>query len=73
MSDVGTIRGDFTIDSYAISSLDERAVRNLVHCSDNPDDAEREIKIWFDEKELVQYRLIAEQVLYDVNLDGILE
>lgn len=73
LSDVGTIRGDFTIDSYAISSLDERAVRNLVHCSDNPDDAEREIKIWFDEKELIQYRLIAEQVLYDVNLDGILE
>ena len=73
LSDVGTIRGDFTIDSYALSSLDERAVRNLVHCSDNPEDAEREIRIWFDEKELIQYRLVAEQVLYDVNLDGILE
>lgn len=73
LSDVGTIRGDFTLDSYALSSLDNRAVRNLVHCSDNPVDAEREIKIWFAESELVSYRLIAEQVLYDVNLDGILE
>lgn len=73
MSDVGTIRGDFTLDSYALSSIDNRAVRNLVHCSDNPIDAEREIKIWFVESELIEYRLVAEQVLYDVNLDGILE
>ncbi len=72
-SDVGTIRGDFTIDSYALSSLDERAVRNLVHCSDNPEDAAREIQIWFSEAELISYRLLAESMLYDVNLDGILE
>ena len=72
-SDVGTIRGDFTVDSYALSSIDNRAVRNLVHCSDSPEEAEREIPLWFDESESVSYRLIQEQVLYDVNLDGILE
>ncbi|MCW1888409.1 MAG: nucleoside-diphosphate kinase [Candidatus Moranbacteria bacterium] len=72
-SDVGTIRGDFTVDSYALSSIDNRAVRNLVHCSDSPEEAEREIPLWFDESDPVSYRLIQEQVLYDVNLDGILE
>ena len=72
-SDVGTIRGDLTVDSYALSSLDNRAVRNLIHCSDSPEEAEREIPLWFDAKELVAYRLVQEQVLYDVNLDGILE
>ncbi len=72
-SDVGTIRGDFTIDSYDLSGVDERAVRNLIHCSDCPEEAERETKIWFDEKELINYRLVGEQILYDVNLDGILE
>ncbi len=72
-SDVGTIRGDLTVDSYALSSLDNRAVRNLIHCSDSPEEAEREIKIWFDEKEIIKYRLVSEQILYDVNLDGILE
>ncbi|HET8581433.1 MAG TPA: nucleoside-diphosphate kinase [Candidatus Paceibacterota bacterium] len=72
-SDVGTIRGDFTLDSYALSNLDERAVRNLVHCSDEPATAEREIGLWFKESELLSYRLIQEQILYDVNLDGILE
>jgi nucleoside-diphosphate kinase len=72
-SDVGTIRGDFTVDSYALSSLDNRAVRNLIHCSDSPEEADREIPIWFDAAEMVSYRLVQEQVLYDVNLDGILE
>ena len=72
-SDVGTVRGDFTVDSYALSSLDNRAVRNLVHCSDSPEEAEREIPIWFEKNELINYRLVGEQILYDVNLDGILE
>lgn len=72
-SDVGTIRGDFTIDSYELSTLDDRGVRNLIHCSGNADEAEVEIPIWFDENEILKYRLVQEQILYDVNLDGILE
>ncbi|MFA6105398.1 MAG: nucleoside-diphosphate kinase [Patescibacteria group bacterium] len=72
-SDVGTIRGDFTLDSYDLASGSERAVRNLIHCSDQPAEAEREIAIWFKPAEIVKYRQIQEEVLYDVNLDGILE
>ncbi len=72
-SDVGTIRGDFTLDSYALAGVDDRAVRNLIHCSDKPEEAEREIKLWLNDKDIIDYRLVAEQILYDVNLDGILE
>lgn len=72
-SDIGTIRGDFVLDSYATSDGDNRAVRNLVHASGSAKEAEKEIKLWFKAAELVSYRLIAEQILYDVNLDGILE
>lgn len=72
-SDVGTIRGDFTIDSYGISNVDGRAVRNLIHCTDKPEEAEKEIGIWFKPEELVDYRLVQEAILYDVNIDGILE
>jgi len=72
-SDIGTIRGDYAIDSYQIANQDERAVRNLIHCSEDPKEAEREIKIWFDEDEIIAYRHVGEQMLYDVNLDGILE
>lgn len=72
-SDVGTIRGDFTIDSYGISAIDDRAVRNLIHCSDTPENAETEINLWFAPEEIIAYRLVGDQILYDVNLDGILE
>ncbi len=72
-SDVGTIRGDFTLDSYDLAGANERAVRNLIHCSDKPEEAEREIAIWFRNEEIIKYRLVAEEILYDVNLDGILE
>lgn len=72
-SDVGTIRGDFVLDSYQMSDVDGRAVRNLVHASGSVEEAEAEIKHWFKKDELLNYRLVQEQILYDVNLDGILE
>lgn len=72
-SDVGTIRGDFVLDSYQLGDLDGRSVRNLIHASGTVEEAEIEIKHWFSDKEIVDYRLIQEGILYDVNLDGILE
>ncbi|HOK17427.1 MAG TPA: nucleoside-diphosphate kinase [Candidatus Paceibacterota bacterium] len=72
-SDVGTIRGDFTIDSYEVADIDGRAVRNLIHASSSVWEAEKEIEIWFKNEELISYRLVGEAILYDVNLDGILE
>lgn len=72
-SDVGTIRGDFVLDSYIMSDNDKRACRNLVHASGSVKESEAEIKHWFKEEELINYRLVSEQILYDVNLDGILE
>ena len=72
-SDVGTIRGDLTLDSYELSNQDGRAVRNLIHCSDEASEAIREINLWLKEEDIFNYRSIAEQILYDVNLDGILE
>lgn len=72
-SDVGTIRGDYVLDSYQMSDSDGRSVRNLVHASGSKEEAEKEINHWFKENELIKYRLVQEQILYDVNLDGLLE
>ncbi len=69
-SDVGTIRGDYTVDSFAHATYEDRAVRNLVHQSESPEEAEREIKIWFDADEIVQYTTAQERVLYDVDTDS---
>lgn len=72
-SDVGTIRGDFVLDSYQMSDHDKRAVRNLIHASGSVKEVDNEIDHWFDKGELVDYKLVQEQIIYDVNLDGILE
>jgi nucleoside-diphosphate kinase len=72
-ADIGTIRGDFVMDSYEMSDADGRAVRNLVHASGDKEEAKEEIDLWFDDEELVDYSIVQEKILYDVNLDGILE
>ena len=69
-SDVGTIRGDYQLDSYTLSDAEQRGIRNLIHCTDQPSEAPREIAIWFSRDELHNYRHINEAILQDVNLDG---
>jgi len=61
------------LDSYQLGDRDNRAVRNLVHASGSVSEAEAEINHWFRSGEIINYRLVQEQILYDVNLDGILE
>lgn len=52
----GTIRGDFaSIESYAVANEKARVLRNLVHASDSPENAQREIALWFKESELHHY------------------
>jgi len=69
-SDVGTIRGDYTVDSYGHATYENRAVRNLVHQSESPEEAEREIAIWFKGEEIMSYVTAQERIMYDVNFDG---
>ncbi len=66
-SDVGTIRGDYTIDSYDLADTDNRAVRNLVHASANQFDSDYEIKVWFGENEIYSYKNVRDIILYDEN------
>ena len=72
-SDVGTIRGDFVLDSYGMADADDRAIRNVIHASGSVEEALQELTHWFEGRDLVDYRLVQEGILYDVNLDGILE
>ncbi len=72
-SDVGTIRGDYTVDSYAHATFENRAVRNLVHQSESPEEAEREIAIWFKAEEVMNYATAQERIMYDVNFDNVPE
>src|SRR3989344_2659360 len=46
-AEVGTIRGDFSIDSPLLPNKEQRAVMNLLHASETPEEAEHEIEHWF--------------------------
>ena len=55
-ADMGTIRGDFSIDSPALANAEKRAVMNIVHCSETPEEAAHEIKHWFGESVIHDYK-----------------
>jgi nucleoside-diphosphate kinase len=47
----GTIRGDFSLSKQ----------NNLIHGSDGPDTAEREIALWFQPEEVLDYEVAGQQ------------
>lgn len=61
----GTIRGDYSHDTYALSNAQKRPIRNLIHASGNVDEAKNEIPIWFTDTELFKYEHVNDRVQYD--------
>lgn len=45
-ADIGTIRGDYSVDSPAIANAEKRSIHNLFHASENAEEAANEIKLW---------------------------
>ncbi len=43
----GTIRGDLGTDNILDANREERPVWNLIHASGSPEEADKEIKLWF--------------------------
>ena len=56
LADMGTIRGDFSINSPAIANSEKRPVMNILHASETPEEAEHEIKHWFGRSPIHQYK-----------------
>ncbi len=71
-SDMGTIRGDYVLDSYQMADTDKRAVRNLIHASGSVKEAEDEMAHWFKPEEIIDYKLVQEQIVYAPEIDGLL-
>lgn len=60
LAEMGTIRGDFSADSAAAANRDKRAVQNIVHASETPEEAAHEIKHWFKNDEICSYKRVEE-------------
>ncbi|OGC84055.1 nucleoside-diphosphate kinase [Candidatus Adlerbacteria bacterium RIFCSPHIGHO2_02_FULL_52_17] len=53
LAEMGTIRGDFSADSPTNANAERRAVYNLVHASETPEEAKHEIEHWFGKKSAI--------------------
>ncbi len=62
-AELGTIRGDFSIDSYDLANKLERPVKNIVHASTSKEDAEKEINFWFKKEEFSSYKRVDEELI----------
>ncbi|MEA3272695.1 MAG: nucleoside-diphosphate kinase [Patescibacteria group bacterium] len=63
-ADMGTIRGDYSVDSPTLANLGKRAIHNVVHASGDPDEAIHEIEHWFTSKEIHAYDRAEEDIMF---------
>ncbi len=63
-AEMGTLRGDFSVDSPALANVQRRAVHNLAHASGNPEEAAHELSIWFTPKEVHDYKRAEEDIMF---------
>ena len=63
-ADPSSIRGKYSTDSYALADQKGRPVRTIVHASDSPETASKEIAIWFKKSEIFEYKRADEDFVY---------
>ncbi|MCA9349908.1 nucleoside-diphosphate kinase [Candidatus Saccharibacteria bacterium] len=63
-AEMGTIRGDFSVDSPGVANVEGRAIHNLFHASENPVEAANEVALWFSEADKQKYFRIDETLMY---------
>jgi len=63
-SEMGTIRGDFSVDSPTAANRNKRAVRNIVHASETTEEAAHEIEFWFSPEEIHDYKRAEEDIMF---------
>lgn len=57
-AEIGTIRGDFSIESPDAANIKKRAIKNLIHASGNKEEAKHEIELWFNPEEIHNYKTL---------------
>ena len=64
LAEMGTIRGDFSVDDAAAANRGQRAVHNIVHASETPEEAAHEIQFWFAPEEVHDYKRAEEDIMF---------
>lgn len=61
---LGSIRGDYSQESYSLADKMGRAMQTLVHASGSAEDAQTEIALWFKKDEILDYDLVISEVMH---------
>lgn len=63
-ADMGTIRGDFSVDTPLIANIEKRSIHNLVHASETKEEAQTEMKLRIGDAKLIENNICDDQVTY---------
>ena len=64
LAEMGTIRGDYSVDSAALANSDKRAVHNIIHASETQEEATHELQYWFSPEEIHDYKRAEEDIMF---------
>jgi len=62
-AEMGTIRGDYSVDSAISANMEKRGVHNILHASETPEEAKHEIAFWFKKSALHKYKRVEEDLM----------
>jgi len=63
-AEMGTIRGDFSVDSPTLANMAKRALHNVVHASGDQSEAAHELEHWFGPEEIHEYKRAEEDIMF---------
>lgn len=63
-AEMGTIRGDFSVDDATAANKDKRAIRNVIHASEVPEEAANEIGLWFAAEDIFDYKRAEDDIMF---------
>lgn len=60
----GTIRGDYAHSNFGFANGEGRTLPNVIHASATIEEADKEIALWFSERELYNYQTVHEPAVH---------
>lgn len=64
LAEMGTIRGDFSVDDATAANRDKRAIHNIIHASETSNEAEHELGFWFAAEDIYDYKRAEEDIMF---------
>ncbi len=64
LAEMGTIRGDYSVDSPVLANSGKRGVHNIIHASETQEEAAHELEYWFSPEDIFEYKRAEEDIMF---------